>query len=328
MMMKKKWTLEELKNSWTIHSHEAALILKKTKNNRLGFALMLKCFQLYSVFPTSVKDIAKSVFDYVAQQLDNGFGNLKSYKWNQRTAESFRREIRDYLGIREFKEDDRYEIAVLKSLREKLRCKEIWVTGANRYRNPDKDLPSNFEERREEYYKSLNKPLEAENFIEKLQKEMKEALKMLDKGVATHEKVRILSKKGGYISLSPLEAQDPPPNLEAIKKQILEKWPTIGLLDILKEAEFRTDFISCFSSTASREYLDFDQLKKRLLLSVFAYGTNTGLKRISASNPDVTYEELRYVRRRFMTKENVKAAIITVVNALGKFRDEVQRLLC
>ena len=34
-----------------------------------------------------------------------------------------------------------YEICVLRELRERLRCKEIWVGGADRYRNPDEDLP-------------------------------------------------------------------------------------------------------------------------------------------------------------------------------------------
>jgi hypothetical protein len=34
-----------------------------------------------------------------------------------------------------------YEISVLQALRERLCCKEIWVLGANRYRNPDEDLP-------------------------------------------------------------------------------------------------------------------------------------------------------------------------------------------
>ena len=43
-----------------------------------------------------------------------------------------------------------YEIVTLQALRDKLRCKEIWVVGANRYRNPDEDLPTDFEERREE----------------------------------------------------------------------------------------------------------------------------------------------------------------------------------
>ena len=34
-----------------------------------------------------------------------------------------------------------YEICVLTALRERLRCEEIWVVGADRYRNPDEDLP-------------------------------------------------------------------------------------------------------------------------------------------------------------------------------------------
>lgn len=39
-----------------------------------------------------------------------------------------------------------YEIVSLQSLREKQRCKEIWVVGANRYRNRDEDLPTDFKE--------------------------------------------------------------------------------------------------------------------------------------------------------------------------------------
>ncbi|OUL32630.1 hypothetical protein BV375_09340 [Nostoc sp. 106C] len=38
-----------------------------------------------------------------------------------------------------------YELSVLQALRDKLRCKEIWVVGANRYRNPEEDLPADFD---------------------------------------------------------------------------------------------------------------------------------------------------------------------------------------
>ena len=38
-----------------------------------------------------------------------------------------------------------YEICVLDALRDKLRCKEVWVVGANRYRNPDDDVPADFD---------------------------------------------------------------------------------------------------------------------------------------------------------------------------------------
>ena len=33
----------------------------------------------------------------------------------------------------------RYELCVLQRLREQLRSKEVWVVGADRYRNPDED---------------------------------------------------------------------------------------------------------------------------------------------------------------------------------------------
>jgi len=35
-----------------------------------------------------------------------------------------------------------YEICVLEALRDRLRTKEVWVQGAQRYRNPNQDLPT------------------------------------------------------------------------------------------------------------------------------------------------------------------------------------------
>jgi hypothetical protein len=57
-----------------------------------------------------------------------------------------------------------YEICVLQTLREKLRCKEIWVAGANRFRNPDDDLPTDFADRRAACYEHLGLPTDARAF--------------------------------------------------------------------------------------------------------------------------------------------------------------------
>ncbi len=59
-----------------------------------------------------------------------------------------------------------YEICVLEALREQLRCKEIWVVGADRYRNPDEDLPADFEAQRGTYYAALHLPREADVFVD------------------------------------------------------------------------------------------------------------------------------------------------------------------
>jgi hypothetical protein len=40
-----------------------------------------------------------------------------------------------------------YEIAVLQLLRDRLRCKGIWLEGAKKFGNPDRDLPQDFRAR-------------------------------------------------------------------------------------------------------------------------------------------------------------------------------------
>lgn len=76
-----------------------------------------------------------------------------------------------------------YEICVLEALRHRWRGKEIWVVGADRYRNPEEDLPANFEAQRIPYYQALGLPLDADRFIAGLQEEMRAALGTLDTGL-------------------------------------------------------------------------------------------------------------------------------------------------
>jgi hypothetical protein len=57
-----------------------------------------------------------------------------------------------------------YELCVLTQLRDRLRSKDIWVVGTDRYRNPDDDLPKDFEGRREACYSGLNLTRDARMF--------------------------------------------------------------------------------------------------------------------------------------------------------------------
>jgi hypothetical protein len=72
---------------------------------------------------------------------------------------------------------------VLQVLRDRLRCKEIWVVGANRYRNPDDDLPTDLEVQRDQYYSALHLPQEVETFLGSVQREMSEVLTLLDRSL-------------------------------------------------------------------------------------------------------------------------------------------------
>jgi hypothetical protein len=127
--------------------------------------------------------------------------------------------------------------------------------------------------------------------------------------------VRILDRAGGWISVSPLEAQPEPPNLVRLNAEIVRRWPTTSLLDILKETDLRVGFTDCLTSVATHERLERDTIQKRLLLCLYALGTNTGLKRVAAGDHGESYPDLRYVRRRFIRKEQLRASITAVANA-------------
>ncbi len=186
-----------------------------------------------------------------------------------------------------------YEICVLQALRAKLRCKEVWITGADKYRNPEDDLPDDFDIKRDEYYEALKQPNDAMIFIEKLKNEMDDALQRLNNNIPKNPKVKITTFKGGRISVTPSDPQNEPLNLSILKSELMRKWPMINLLDILKETDYYTSFTDNFKSTAVRETLDRENIQRRLLITLYGLGTNTGLKRIAkASNSSETFDDL------------------------------------
>ena len=208
-----------------------------------------------------------------------------------------------------------YEVCVLLALRERLRSKEVWVEGADRYRNPDQDLPGDFERERPAYYAALKLPSSADSFLAGVQREMHEVLTAFHDGLATNESVRLLNKEGGWISLSPLQVQPEPANLAALKARMLERWPMTSLLDVFKEADLRIGFTGMFRSATAWENLDRNVVQERLLLTLYGLGSNAGIKRMSAGQSRTNYKDLLYVRRRYVTKDQLRAAIREVVNA-------------
>ena len=213
-----------------------------------------------------------------------------------------------------------YELGVLRTVREKLRCKELWVVGAKRYRNPDDDLPQDFEAKREQYYLDLQQPLEVAPFIDQLQAEMTEALTEFNQGLPDNPKVKILSNRGGWIHLTPVTKQPEPEHLKALKQEISRRWSIVPLLDVLKETEMRLQFTEHFKSTGNREALAPEELRKRLLLCLYAGGTNLGIKRIAHGEHGVSAPDLRYIQRKFVSKAALSLAIGDVANAIFRVR--------
>lgn len=215
-----------------------------------------------------------------------------------------------------------YEICVLTALRERLRCKEIWVVGADRYRNPDDDLPRDFETRRADYYRELGRSEDAGAFVSGLRAQMTEALGALNRKMPRNAKVRLRQQGKNRISITPFEPLPAAPNLEAIKTELERRWPMTDLIDVLMETARQTGFLEEFTTSGDRVVLDPDTLRQRLVLCLYGLGTNAGLKRVSAGTEAASYTELLHVRRRFIHKEALRSATALVTNAILATRDQ------
>lgn len=99
--MRREWEPEELIACWTLVEGDAALVGNKSGPTRLGFALLLKFFELEGRFPHHVGELPESAVSYVAQQVGVDPAELAAYDWSGRAIEYHRAQIRDPYGFRE-----------------------------------------------------------------------------------------------------------------------------------------------------------------------------------------------------------------------------------
>ena len=99
-----------------------------------------------------------------------------------------------------------------------------------------------------------------------------------------------------------------------------DRWEIEIFFKTLKETEIRISFTDNFKTLATREVIDKAILRKRLILSLYALGSNAGIRRISSGDHGESYKDLLYIRRKFITKDNLRNAIAEVVNSILNVR--------
>lgn len=216
------------------------------------------------------------------------------------------------------------ELALFEKIEKQIPTKNIWVEDAYRYRNPTEDVPADFDENEDYYFDLLGLPKDADVFIKDLKDRLNDNMSALNESILSNTKVVIKNRgKSGSIKVTPFDPQAEPQNIELLKLEVAKIWPNLHLLDILKEAEHRIGFTKQFQSVSSREVIKKEILTKRLLLCIFGIGSNTGIKRMSGISIDTEkYDDLRYVKKRFMNCQNIRFAIQDVVNEINNIRDK------
>nr|WP_266099577.1 Tn3 family transposase [Rhodococcus ruber] len=85
---------------------------------------------------------------------------------------------------------------------------------------------------------------------------------------------------------------------------------------MLKEAVLRTGCLTGVASRASRAGgIAAETLAERLVLVIYGYGTNTGLRAVAAGRHTHSEEDLRYVRRRYLSLASAREIAVAIADA-------------
>ncbi len=98
-MVKPHWEPEELIENWTLLPQELELVSNKVGANQIGFAVLLKYFQLMARFPDSPQEIPNQIISYIARQLKISETAYSEYNWQGRSASNHRASIRQLFGF-------------------------------------------------------------------------------------------------------------------------------------------------------------------------------------------------------------------------------------
>jgi Domain of unknown function (DUF4158) len=105
-MMRNEWELQDLIACWTLDEDDWKVLANKTGATRLGFALLLKFFDLEGRFPAGPEELPAAAIDYVAGLVKVPPAELAAYAWSGRTIKYHRSQIRDERGFREVAGED------------------------------------------------------------------------------------------------------------------------------------------------------------------------------------------------------------------------------
>ena len=124
--MRRDWEPEDLVACWTLVDEDWRLVGKKTGATRLGFAVLLKFFELEARFPRQLGEVPKDAIRYLARQLRVSPSDLAGYHWTGRTIEYHRAIIRKRLGFREPTSRDEEELTGWLATTIWSCCQDLW----------------------------------------------------------------------------------------------------------------------------------------------------------------------------------------------------------
>lgn len=109
--VRQDWEPEDLIEVWTLLEDDMKRVRNKSGATRLGFALLLKFFEVGARCPESAKEMPAAAVEYVAQQVKVPAAAWEDYDWQGDRIKRHRKEIREAYGFRANTKEDQERLA-------------------------------------------------------------------------------------------------------------------------------------------------------------------------------------------------------------------------
>ena len=201
-----------------------------------------------------------------------------------------------------------YEMAVLATLRDKLRSGDIWVERSSNYRRFDSYLlpaaavPAAAAE--------LKLPATADEWLatrgQELDRRLKRFARRLKKGDLDG-----VEMKNDRLQITPVKATTSP-EARAFADGIEVMMPRARITEVLHDVNRATGFVAAFTNLRTGERCEDENA---LLAAILADATNLGLGRMAAASHGVTRDKLIWTADAYIRPETYKAALAKIIDA-------------
>ena len=96
--MQAEWEPDELIDAWTLTGNDWDLIANKAGVTRLGFAVMLKFYEIEGRFPAYPQEVPPAAVSYLGSLVKVDPALFAKYSWAGRAIEYHRSQIREVYG--------------------------------------------------------------------------------------------------------------------------------------------------------------------------------------------------------------------------------------
>lgn len=202
----------------------------------------------------------------------------------------------------------RYEIAIMATLRDRLRAGDVWIEGTRNYQRFDAYLLG----RRDAAKVADVLPFDsnAASYLADRARNLDWRLRRFAKQLKTN-KLEGVSLERDRLKLQQMPPVTPP-EAEALDRKLDTLLPRVRITELLLEVAERTGFLNAFRDLRSGKEHDNPST---VLAAILADGTNLGLERMANASGGVSYAQLAWTHNWYLSPENYQAALAMIISA-------------